>query len=211
MFRPEDFAELTARPRQIGRGTFSSWRVHPSSARRGISSPMQDSSALISDSSRTLMPSRGGEYCFTLLLSRRQTLVHGFDEFIGTPQPGLRVKARIVIFGISGSFDLIQRHTFLDRRLNAIADDHHHVAVLERIEFIADAAMTRNDVRSPFFFMFGNGNFQNSIQSVDRALDSAPFVDVDPGVAVQVENVAGYDHVRVAEEHQAIAVGRGVG
>src|SRR6267378_1382700 len=44
MFRPEDFAELTTRPRPIGRGTFSSWRVHPSSARRGISSPMQDSS-----------------------------------------------------------------------------------------------------------------------------------------------------------------------
>src|SRR5437899_4762540 len=55
MFRPEDFAELLLRLRPIGlalraspaapnrRGTFSSWRVHPSSA-RGISSPMQDSS-----------------------------------------------------------------------------------------------------------------------------------------------------------------------
>src|SRR6266478_5668250 len=48
MFRPEDFAELLLRLRpiglalratpaaQIGRGTFSSWRSHPSSARRGI-------------------------------------------------------------------------------------------------------------------------------------------------------------------------------
>src|SRR6267143_1728708 len=44
MFRPEDFAELTTPAAPNRKGNIFSWRVHPSSARRGLSSPMQDSS-----------------------------------------------------------------------------------------------------------------------------------------------------------------------
>src|SRR5712664_3672265 len=36
MFRPKDFAELTTPAAPNRKGTFSSWCVHPSSARRGM-------------------------------------------------------------------------------------------------------------------------------------------------------------------------------
>src|SRR3989441_7298917 len=39
----------------------------------------------------------------TLFLPRHETFMNRFDEFIRTAQAGLRVKAGIVVFGISGS------------------------------------------------------------------------------------------------------------
>src|SRR4051812_30257171 len=62
----------------------------------------------------------------------REILVHGFDEHIRRPRTGRRAPAGVVVERELRRLHLIERLSTLDRVLHAIANDRHHVAVLEQ-------------------------------------------------------------------------------
>ncbi len=82
---------------------------------------------------------------------------------------------------------------FLDGVLNAIAYDGHHVAVFDDIELVTDAAMAGDDVRAAFFFMLGDGDIDDVVQSVDLALNAAAAFHVDERITIGIEYIAGRD------------------
>ena len=54
--------------------------------------------------------------------------------------------SRIVVARRTRRLDLFERHPLADQILNAVADDDHHVAVLDHVGFVADAPVPRNHV-----------------------------------------------------------------
>src|SRR5579859_3943154 len=74
----------------------------------------------------------------------RETPVGCLDEHIRGPGTGSSAVLWIVVPAGPGGFHLFQRHTLLDHGLDAVADDGDHVAILEHVEFVTNAAMTGN-------------------------------------------------------------------
>src|SRR6058998_4050464 len=105
-----------------------------------------------------------------------------------------------------GGFDLLERHSFLDHVLNAIANDRHHIAVISDIGGVAEPAMSGNDHGSAFCSELGNGQIQNPVEPVDDALNVSTSLDVNDRIAIGSENVAGRDHVVAPEVNETIAV-----
>ena len=118
-----------------------------------------------------------------------------------------RAVARIVIFGRPGRFHLVERHAALQHVGDAIANDGDHVAILNHVGFVADAAVTGNDQRAAFLQGRRHGEIDNAIQRVDNALNAAAAIEIDDRVAGGDENVAGADDVGAAKEDQAVAIG----
>src|SRR5581483_206260 len=104
-----------------------------------------------------------------------------FDETVRAADPGLCVVARVVILRVAGGFDLLQGHAPFNRGLHAVANDRDHVAVLDYVKLIADAAVPGNDVRSALFLVLGNGNVDDAVESVNFALNAAAVIDIDEG------------------------------
>src|SRR6185369_11738230 len=67
---------------------------------------------------------------------RCQAPIHGFDEHIRGPVPSSGAVARVVVERGPRRLHLLKRHLLCDHRLNTIADDGDHIAVLEHIEFV---------------------------------------------------------------------------
>src|SRR5215469_6472920 len=77
------------------------------------------------------------------LLFRCQTLVDGLDEVVGGPWAGAGSVFPVVRLGRVGGLDLIQSHTGADHAFDIVADDHHHVTVLDHVELRADTPVAR--------------------------------------------------------------------
>src|SRR5579871_5026173 len=90
-----------------------------------------------------------------------------------------------------GGLDLVQRHAALDQILDRVADDHDHVAVLDRIRLVVDAAVSGYDAGSAALENKGHRphrELDNTIQRVDLALHAAASLDIDDGKARGVQH-----------------------
>ena len=106
---------------------------------------------------------------------------------------------------------MLEREAFLHGVGDAVADDGDHVAVIADCGAVANAAVAGDDVCAAFFVGAGNHEVEQAIERVDFAVDRTAFREIDHGVAIGSEDVAGADDVGAAEEDQAVAVGvRGV-
>src|SRR5262245_52817605 len=69
------------------------------------------------------------------LLFRSETFIDGFYKHVRGPATGGGTVQRVVIPCGFGAFDLFHGHAFFDHVLDAIANDGHHIAVLDHICF----------------------------------------------------------------------------
>src|SRR5438552_17339158 len=86
-----------------------------------------------------------------------ETLIDGFDEHIRRPGSGGCAVPWIVIECRTRGFHLVERFFLLDHRGHTVADDRHHVAVLDDVELVADAPMGGDDKGPAFFVMRRHG------------------------------------------------------
>ena len=80
-------------------------------------------------------------------------------------------------------------------RLNPIADDGHHVAVLDDVGFVGQAAVARDDVGAALLMVLRNRDVDDPVQRVEDALDAAAARAVDGRVGRRREHVPGRDDV----------------
>src|SRR5204863_283456 len=83
------------------------------------------------------------------------------------------------------------RHALPDGVANAVTDDDDHVVVLEHVRFVADAAVAGNDVRAALFEMLRHRQVENPVQPVDVPSGRPAIRDVDDGIGVRPEDIAG--------------------
>src|SRR5262245_6228456 len=127
-----------------------------------------------------------------------EALVDRFDEHLRRPRSGVRSVSPRVSSYRRRCLNLFERLPFRDQIADSIADDRHHVPVLDDVELIADAAMAGN-YKGPGL----PGNERNrwnrqldeAVQSIDLALNAPASLDVDEREARGVENIAGNDDV----------------
>ena len=136
-----------------------------------------------------------------------ETLVRRFDKHIRGPSTCSRPIQPVIVHGGLRRFHLFQRHALLNHILNAVAHDGHHVPVVGHVAGIAQAPVAGNDHGAALRAELRNRQIQNAIQTVQNAVDAAALVHFDHGIAIRAQDIAGADHIGVAEEHDAIAVG----
>src|SRR3984957_9712851 len=113
-----------------------------------------------------------------------QASINGSNKTAGGARTFPDTPAGVVILGESRGLDLLQRHAFLDGVLHAVAHNGDHVAIFHHIEFVADTAVTRNDIRSAFLLMLGNRDIDDIVQGVDLALNAASAFHINKGIAI---------------------------
>ena len=99
------------------------------------------------------------------------------------------------------------RHAALDVLLDAIANDRRHVAVLGDVLLVGQAAVTGDHHRAAFVDVARDGDVHDRVQRVDVAIDGAAVGRVDERIHHGREQIAGGEHVCLAEEDEAVAVG----
>src|SRR5262249_11096179 len=100
-----------------------------------------------------------------------ESLINGLEEHLGRPGRIIPETGFVLVRvgGFSG-FDLLESHTLFDRVLNTIPDDRHHVPVLEDIMFVANPAVPGNHHGAAFLQVFGHGDFEHFVQTLDDAV-----------------------------------------
>src|SRR6185503_12273106 len=139
-----------------------------------------------------------------------QAAVDGLDELVRRPGAARRAEARVVAERRVALDDLLEREAFVDQRLNLIADDRQHVAVVADVGRVGKPAVPGDDHRAAFRAELRDREPQDRIQARQHAVDAAAGLDVDDRERVHVDEVARRDDVGAAEEHEAVAVGRRV-
>src|SRR5580765_5461675 len=76
--------------------------------------------------------------------------IHGVDECVGDSVTAVVIERR------TGGFHLLHRLATSHERLDAIANDGHHIAVLDDVGFVAQAAVAGDDVRASLFVVLRN-------------------------------------------------------
>jgi hypothetical protein len=102
---------------------------------------------------------------------------------------------------------LLERPTLLDQVLNPIANDHEHVTIFEDVSFVANTSVSRNDVGSTFLQPLRHGDVEDVVHAIDQTLNTATVLRVDHRIRRRHEDIAGHDHVRMAEVDDGIAAG----
>src|SRR4030095_14084292 len=92
---------------------------------------------------------------FTWLLSA-EILVDRFDELVRRPCAGVAAVPAAESLDRIGLADLIERHPLADPGANPIANDRHHVAIVDDVGFVADEAVPRYDHGATFLPDEGN-------------------------------------------------------
>ena len=113
------------------------------------------------------------------LLLFTEALVGRLYKHCRGPRAGRSSVPPVVILRQSRRLDLLQSLALLHGVQNPVANDLHHVAVLEHVRFVADAAVTGNHHGSAFLFFLWNADVQNSVQANQHAIDSAAGLHVD--------------------------------
>ena len=126
---------------------------------------------------------------------------------VGRPETARRAPAGVVVERRLAGLDLFERLPALDAVLNAVADDRDHVPILEQVGFVGQAAMARDDVGAAFLHRLRDRDVEHVVQRRDDPGDVAAARGIDERVRRRDEQVAGDDHVRLAEVHDAVAVG----
>src|SRR3954467_2530876 len=88
-----------------------------------------------------------------------QAVIRRLDKHVGGPRPGRLPVPRVVIACRPGRLHLGQRHPVLDHVLNPVPDDGDHVAVIDDVGVVADAAVGRNHPRSALGVVAWDGKF----------------------------------------------------
>ena len=96
----------------------------------------------------------------------------------------------------------------LDRPLNAVANDHQHVAIFGHFEFVTDVAVTWNDHRPEIFVMLIQRTVQDKVERLDFALNASAPRQIDVWIMLVVEDIAGGDYIGLAEMNDHVTVGR---
>src|SRR5689334_9500335 len=68
--------------------------------------------------------------------------------------------------------------------------------------------MTGDDHRPAFFAELGNGEIEDVVQCIQDTLNRATSGNVNDGIGVLPEDVAGNDYVGPAEKHDGVSIGR---
>src|SRR5262249_32674495 len=68
-----------------------------------------------------------------------QIFVHSLEKHVGRPRTRGCTPARVVVERRLAGLDLIECLTALDAVLHTVADDRHHIAILEQVGFICQA------------------------------------------------------------------------
>src|SRR6266404_6945936 len=141
------------------------------------------------------------------LMFLAEASIHRLYEHIRRPGARVRAISRIVVPGRMGGFHLLQRHTFLNHILNAVANNDHHFLVVDDVGLIAQPSMTRNHVRAAFLLLGGNRDLvDKAIQRVDDSLDAATLFQVDGGIARRRENIARAYDIGAAKKNEAVSI-----
>src|SRR5712664_2701687 len=90
------------------------------------------------------------------LMFLAEASIHRLDEHIRRPGARVRAISRIVVPGRMGGFHLLQRHTFLNQILYAVANNDHHFLVIDNGGLVAQPSMPPNHVRAAFLLLGGN-------------------------------------------------------
>src|SRR5665213_345375 len=141
---------------------------------------------------------------------RRKALVDRLYKHAGRPRAGVGTVARRISRRRLRGLDLLERHALLAQVLNAIANDRHHVAVVDDVELIAETAMPRDDVGAAVLRDERdrrNREIHEPVERVDFALHAAAARDVDDRKPRRVEHVARCHDIGSAEEDDAVTVG----
>ena len=128
------------------------------------------------------------------------TNVGGRDEAVVVDVLGVVVERR------ARGLDLLERHAARDHVGDAVAHDDDHVAELDDVGFVADAAVTRDHVRAAFLRLGRHRQVQDLIQARDQSLHAAAARAIDERIAARREQVARADDVGLAEQHDRVAV-----
>ena len=79
---------------------------------------------------------------------------------------------------------LIERHPFTDPRPNPIANDRHHVAIVDDVGFVTDEAVAGHDHGATFLPDKRNRrdrDTDDAVEAVDHSLNASAFVAIDDG------------------------------
>src|SRR5437899_7410689 len=135
-----------------------------------------------------------------------QTPIDRLDKRIAGNECAGRVVQRVVVKGWFGGPYLIERHVPVDHVLHAIADDGHHFAEVDDVADVRQAAVSGNDHRAALLAVHRNAQVDDVVEPGHDALHVAAGVQIDERVAFGHEQITGANHVRLPEEHDAVAV-----
>src|SRR5688572_14395237 len=121
---------------------------------------------------------QGMELVITPSLSASNRAKDGLDEHVCRPRPGSCAIARIVVRGGPRRLHLLERGPGPNERANAIADDDHHIAILDDLVLVREIPVARHDQRSALTLMFEHRPLQNLIERPDLAIHGAAVCDV---------------------------------
>ena len=104
----------------------------------------------------------------------------------------------------------VERSSRLDQIADPIADDRHHVTVLDDVVLIAETTVPGDDDGAGLAGHDrhrGHGQIDEAVERRDLALDASAAFDVDDGKLPRVEHVAGDHDIGSSEEREDVAVG----
>jgi hypothetical protein len=97
-----------------------------------------------------------------------QVVVDSFDEHVAGVGRN-RIEA-VVLQRHLRRLDLVQRSTRRPGVADTVADDRRHVAELDHVGLVGDAAVAGNDPGASLLVEFGHGEIDQVIQAVEDAL-----------------------------------------
>src|SRR4029434_4647442 len=127
-----------------------------------------------------------------------QSSIDGLDEVVGRPEARRRAVASVVIGRGACGLDLLKGHALLHHFLHAVANDRHHVAVLDDVRFVGDATVPWDHHGAAFLLVAWRCDLDDAIQAGDDAGDGAAARGVDNGIGGVDVDVAGRDYLRLA-------------
>ena len=95
----------------------------------------------------------------------------------GRPRAVVVAVAQVVVERRFRGHHLRERLPFVHEARDPVADDHDHVAILEEIRLVADAAVPRDDVRAAFLQELRHRDVEHLVQSRDETVDAAAGVE----------------------------------
>src|SRR5712691_9396595 len=110
---------------------------------------------------------------------RAQLSVDLVDEHVRRPRARRRAVVAVVVERRMHRLDLIERLALLEAEGDAVADDRRHVAVLDDVALVQDAAVAGDDARAALLVVLWHGHRDDLIQAVDDAGNCSAALRID--------------------------------
>src|SRR5262245_42561363 len=105
--------------------------------------------------------------------------IHCLDKHIRRPGTRSRTVTPVKVERGTGGPDLVERHTFVNHVLNAVANHYEHIAIRSHVAGIRKSSMTGNNPGAALRSILGHRQIKNVIEPFDDTLNAATLRQIN--------------------------------